>query len=30
MHQSDIETILAHRHDNGNDSWATPDDRTAV
>lgn len=27
LYQQDIETILAHRHDNGGDYWATPDGR---
>jgi len=30
MHESDIDTILAHRYDNGGDFWATPDGRIYV
>jgi hypothetical protein len=29
-HESDVKAILAHRHDNGGDFWATPDGRIYV
>lgn len=30
VYESDVETILSHRHDNGADFWATPDGRIYV